>query len=138
MNVYSEPPLVVIYTKLCALQSGLVWALLGVLCTLGLGILLQPLGDCIRSGITGALGYKVYSGVLGYFIGLLGIVFTAEFGFLWLVSVLWGFGLLHPLVGNCIHSRIWTPVVSKCTLGFWATSLACWELYSQQNLDSCG
>ena len=47
-----------------------------------------------RSGITGALGYIEYTGVLGYFIGLLGIVFTAEFGLLWLVSVLWGFGLL--------------------------------------------
>ena len=34
-------------------------------------------------------------GFLGYFIGLLEIVFTAEFGLLWLVSVLWGFGLLQ-------------------------------------------
>ena len=95
MNVYSERRLVVIYAKLSVLQSGLIRALLGELCTLGLGLLLQALGDCIRSGITRALGYKVYSVVLGYFISLLGIVFTAEFGLLWLVSVLWGFDLLQ-------------------------------------------
>ena len=80
---------------MCALKSGLIWALFWVLCTLGLGLLLQALGDCIRSGITGALGYKVYSGVLGYFVGLLRIVFRAEFGLLWLVSVLWGFALVQ-------------------------------------------
>ena len=48
-------------------------------CTLGLGVLLQTLGYCIRSGIAGTCGYKVYSGVSGYFIGLLGVVFAVEY-----------------------------------------------------------
>ena len=75
------------------LQSGLIWALLGELCTLGLGLLLQALKDCIRSVFTGNFGLQCTLGV-------------------WAIVYSGVFGLLHRLVGNCIHSRVWTPVVS--------------------------
>ena len=86
VNVYSERRLVVIYTKLCVLQSGLIWALLGELCTLGLGLFLQALKDCIRSGITGNFGLQCNLGV-------------------WAIVYSGVFGLLHRLVGNCLSQQ---------------------------------
>ena len=45
VNVSSERRLLVNYTKLSVLQSGLIWALLGDWCTLEFGLLLQTVGD---------------------------------------------------------------------------------------------